>query len=72
MDPAVLEKKIKSLRKRLTLDFQPLRDTLAKGLEVYVDVSLFSMIIIMTGLSNNRKLVLNEILEIISRKLQFT
>ena len=33
------DRRIKSLKKRLTLDFQPLRETLSKGLEVFIDVS---------------------------------
>lgn len=34
------ERRKQALRKRLALDFQPLRDTLAKGLEVLVDVRI--------------------------------
>jgi hypothetical protein len=34
-----IEKRVRALKKRLTFDFNPLRDTLSKGLEVIVDVS---------------------------------
>lgn len=33
-----LERRKQALRKRLALDFQPLRDTLTKGLDLLVDV----------------------------------
>lgn len=32
------DRRIRSLRKRLALDFQPLRTTLSKGLDVLIDV----------------------------------
>ena len=33
------QSRVRSLRERLVFDFQPLRDTLTKGLDVLVDVS---------------------------------
>lgn len=32
------ERRVRALRRRLALDFRPLKDTLAKGLDVLVDV----------------------------------
>lgn len=32
------DKRVRAVRKRLTLEFQPLKDTLAKGLDVLIDV----------------------------------
>lgn len=43
------ERRVRSLRKRLTLDFRPLKDTLSKGLEVLIDVSSSPFVCIITA-----------------------